>query len=96
MKSMTLIRKNLVLILLFALLCTLNIYSCMNVSKKNFLKNSNEKNLKSKSETKVEATVEVQKSQLENSSLSQLKLKEKAEEEQYELERANAMAELIF
>ncbi len=96
MKSLTIIRKNIVLILIFALLCTFNICSSMNVSKKNFLKNNNEKNLKSKTESKVENTVEVQKTLVENTSLSQLKLKEKAEEEQYELERANAMAELIF
>jgi molybdopterin-binding protein len=96
MKSYSAIKKKTILILLFALICTFNIYSSMNLSKKNFLKNNIEKNLKSKTETKVEATVEVQKSLVENSSSAELKLKEKAEEEQYELQRANAMAELIF
>ncbi len=92
MKSFANIKKHFILILLITLLCSLSF--C--ITKKNFLKSNIEKNLKTKTENKVRVTVEVQKMSTESPLVANHNLKEQTEEEKYELERANAMAEFIF
>jgi hypothetical protein len=70
-----------------------------NESQKNFLKNSSEKKvLKSKTDTSIQANIQLAlKTAIEMPLIANRNLeKDKEEEEKYELERANAMAEFIF
>ncbi len=98
----------LIAILLISVLCGMISAKTENESQKNFLKvntEKNEKTLKAKAESLVQLKTEATTSATTSTSTSTNSLPivnnhkleaEKSEEDKYELERANAMADLIF